>query len=488
MIKRLIRDESGMTMGLVVITIVLIGVMGAGLLTFVTTDLNSVAESNRGQQAFQLADAGVQAAKRQLIRDAAATTSYDGGADDRPWSYCYNTPACSSSSPTATGSAGMTLNMDTGSAEVTILMTGSTPATYRVISEGQAGDALRKIEAYIRSDADVSFPRTYVTRTNLSMSGNINPVGVSFFALGNATLTNKVNLGDQPDKYYGSWAETTGTGPYPNSAGSYPNDFNATARSTALAGVAARGTVCSGSDPTQVRGARVFSGVDTTCTGTGTLTNPQVIPDYYASGLSSAAKIAFPFQVSTEQQDKQELDALRQRALSQETSSNPLYIDSIPGNKANDAGMPNRPNNSPLEITTWPSNSNYDTARFYEFQSYSANNVVKYNNGSAEANCDDTPPHPKGVIAVENGDFVYEGNKLFNGGIIVRAYDASGVSIPAQGKFSASGTPCFKGYANSGGTMSIGGTIALGDVPELATLATFKGGMEQISWRELYQQ
>ncbi len=400
MIRGLIRDESGMTMVLVMIMIVLIGVMGAGLLTFVTTDLRNVAQTNRGQQAFQIADAGVQAAKQQLITDSAATTGYDGGADDRPWSYCYNVPDCTSASPTAVGSDGMTLNMGTGSAKVTILMTGYAPATYRVISDGQAGDARRTIEAFIRSDADVTFPRTYVTRTNLILSGSINPLGISFFALGNATIGNNVDLGNQADRYYGRWAETTGTGPYPNAAGSYPNAFNATARITSLSGVAAQGTITPGTHATQTLGARVF----------GSNTSPAVVPDYYASALTPAAKIAFPFGVPTEQEDRQELGVLRQRALSQESLSNPLYIDSSPGNKVDDAGMSNRPSNSPLDITTWPANSNYDTVRFYEFQGYNANNVVRYNNGAAEANCSSTNP-PKGVIVVENGDFVYDGNR-----------------------------------------------------------------------------
>ncbi len=483
MTKHIIRDESGMTMGLVVIMIVLIGVMGAGLLTFVTTDLRSMAQTNRGQQALQIADAGVEAAKQQLISDDAARDSYDGGAGDRPWSYCYNISGCSSLSPTATGSNGMTLNMDAGTARVTILLTSYTPATYRVISEGQTGDARRKVEAVVRSDADLTFPRTYLTRTDLALSGSINPSAISFFALRNATIGNNVNLGDQPDRYYGRWAETSGGGPYPNSAGSYPNASNATARSTSLSAVAARGTVCSGSHSTQIRGTRVFAGAGTTCSaGTGTATSPMVVPDYYASGLTPTAKIAFPFQVPTEAEDREQLNVLRQRALSQETASNPLYIDSAPGNKADDAGMPNRPSNTPLEITTWPSSSNYDTVRFYEFQSYSPNNVVKYNTTAA---CDTATP-PKGLIALQNGDFVYDGNKAFNGGIIVRAYDASDNSIAGQGKFTASGNPCLKGYANSGGAMTISGNISVGDVPELGTLSTFRGGMEQISWRELF--
>jgi hypothetical protein len=138
-----------------------------------------------------------------------------------------------------------------------------------------------------------------------------------------------------------------------------------------------------------------------------------------------------------------------------------------------------------MAITDWPSPSDYDTVRYYEFESYHANNVIRYNNSDSNAACSSTNP-PKGIIVVENGDFIYDGNRAFNGGIIVRAY-SSGVSIPTQGKFTASGNPCLKGYANSGGTMAISGNISLGDVPELATLATFRGGMEQVSWRELYE-
>jgi hypothetical protein len=89
MIRRLARDESGITMGLTVIMIVLIGVMGAGLLTFVQNDLGTVIESNQGQTAFNLADAGTQAAKRHLLLDA-NVFRYDGdtttGGGESPWS------------------------------------------------------------------------------------------------------------------------------------------------------------------------------------------------------------------------------------------------------------------------------------------------------------------------------------------------------------------------------------------------------------------
>ena len=70
MIQRFARDESGMTMALAIMMILLIGVMGVGLLTFVENDLKSVIEANKGQRAFNIADAGVQAAKAHLRVDS----------------------------------------------------------------------------------------------------------------------------------------------------------------------------------------------------------------------------------------------------------------------------------------------------------------------------------------------------------------------------------------------------------------------------------
>jgi hypothetical protein len=59
--------------------------MGAGLLVFVRNDLQAVAEVNQGQKAFNAADAGVQAAKQQLLSDA-TRQHYDKDAsnDDSP--------------------------------------------------------------------------------------------------------------------------------------------------------------------------------------------------------------------------------------------------------------------------------------------------------------------------------------------------------------------------------------------------------------------
>lgn len=62
-------DERGVALGLAVIMVALIGVLAAGLLTFVAADLEAVAEANRGRQAFELAEAGIEVAKAHLAED-----------------------------------------------------------------------------------------------------------------------------------------------------------------------------------------------------------------------------------------------------------------------------------------------------------------------------------------------------------------------------------------------------------------------------------
>jgi Tfp pilus assembly protein PilX len=70
MIWRLLREERGMALGLAIIVVVIVGVMGAGHLTFVATDLEAVVAVNRGEQAFELAEAGIEVAKAHLANDS----------------------------------------------------------------------------------------------------------------------------------------------------------------------------------------------------------------------------------------------------------------------------------------------------------------------------------------------------------------------------------------------------------------------------------
>ena len=70
MIRRLLPEERGMVLGLAIIVVVIVGVMGAGLLTLVATDLEAVVAVNRGEQAFESAEAGIEVAKAHLASDS----------------------------------------------------------------------------------------------------------------------------------------------------------------------------------------------------------------------------------------------------------------------------------------------------------------------------------------------------------------------------------------------------------------------------------
>src|SRR5215208_257060 len=129
-LRQPVRNESGMTLPLAMIMIVLLGVMGAGLLTFVMKDLNTVVEENRGQRAFETAEAGIGAAKRQLASSVVRDLYNDVinpppnpptvvGAEDIQWS---------------AAKGGLTLNDLDGDA------TTSDSANVKITYSGTAGD------------------------------------------------------------------------------------------------------------------------------------------------------------------------------------------------------------------------------------------------------------------------------------------------------------------------------------------------------------
>jgi hypothetical protein len=331
-------------------------------------------------------------------------------------------------------------------------------------------------------------PTTYFAWGDLTLTGSINPDGISFFSLRNVSiLSNGVNLGTQTDQYYGRWAETSGPGPYPNASGSYPNDFNRKARDDARGGIGAWGTV---TDPHAKASLNTRSFGSNSC--------PFVVADYDSytkppgapSTCASTQRIAFPFQVPDPAQDSQQIDVLRERALQlEQITGTTHYLDSIPGNGQDDAGL----SNGARTISSWPSGSTYSTVVFYKFATYDSSNNVNYNPPSAQAPCgaEDSPAPTgaaRGVIVVENGDITWSGNRGFYGAAISRPYDSSGnLLTTADENFRAEGEVCLRGYANAGGDMYLAGDIDFGSAPELGSLAPFTGDTEMVSWRELYQ-
>jgi type II secretory pathway pseudopilin PulG len=155
----------------------LVGVMGAGLLVFVRNDLEAVVEVKQGQRAFNLADAGAQAARRELLSQPDPGLYDVNGTDNSVWAYARQGDA-----PTKT------LDMEEGTATITIqYLSPSTSERqagqadfapeslpsgqidypdgrdyFKVISEGQAGEARRRVEA-IYYTADLGVPKGFST-------------------------------------------------------------------------------------------------------------------------------------------------------------------------------------------------------------------------------------------------------------------------------------------------------------------------------------
>ena len=190
-----------MALPLAVIMIVLLGVMGAGLLTFVSRDLNTVAEQNRGQRAFELADAGIGIAKRQItadcVGDASCTGYYDASRtedfapEDIQWSWL---------------KGGVTLSDLDGDDNVTTVdsvhvaidyQAGIGRNRFKITSTGTYGESKRKIEATIGASngsvggEGIGHP-IYYTPSNITIEGNpdkaMSLTGISMFTKGDIVM------------------------------------------------------------------------------------------------------------------------------------------------------------------------------------------------------------------------------------------------------------------------------------------------------------
>ena len=197
MVRRFLRDESGMTLGLAIMMVLLFSVMGAGLLTFVSRDLNTVIETNRGQWAFEVADAGIAAAERQLEPDciedevvAACRTAYDSdGAGDSQWDVAEGGLTLNNLDGVATTSDSVTVTIDYREFQ-------DAPNDFKVISTGSYGDSRRKIEAIFKPIAggggggNVINP-AYYTPSDIRLwsdgtnHGGVDVKGMSLFSEGN---------------------------------------------------------------------------------------------------------------------------------------------------------------------------------------------------------------------------------------------------------------------------------------------------------------
>jgi len=227
-----------MTMALAIMIVVLIAVMGAGLLTFGMRDLNAVVEVNQGQKASEAADAGIQAAKRQLLANSfpnlyndpatATFTPTDPAnvewAATSPSAVCGGLPSgpgkCITSAsngdtrvtirylpPPNGASSGPGSRLDPNYAPVDLAGQTDYPDSvdyFRIDSEAMYGNARRKIQA-IYATGSLGLPVTYRTTGNIDISGAATTINnLSIFAGGNITNLRATTL-TGIDSSYGNW-------------------------------------------------------------------------------------------------------------------------------------------------------------------------------------------------------------------------------------------------------------------------------------------
>ncbi len=451
MMRRSIKDESGVALGLAVILIVIVGVMGAGLLVFVRNDLLAVVEVNQGQQAFDAADAGAQAAKRQLLSDA-SMESYDGDdSGDLAWSYDPDDEDNDGKDLTFAGSnINVSIRYLPFHAEDGSCDDGSFPAAddpqehpacapdtkngaddernfFQVVSTGESdnGDAKRRVEA-IYNTYDLGVPKAYYSPQAITISGNTCISDVSVFSL--TSIKSTGNSGcegggkiEGTDDLYGKWK----------------NEYNPTARDISEAGFGARDV----DDDIQENG-RDYDGS----------TNPQFVVEEGSEDPGNVP-ITFPFEHKTQEGERDEarIDFFREEAVKQsEENNDPSHLQT--GN-----------------ISDWPENSTNSTVVYVDASGASGGKV----SWSAGGNCSDEPV--KGTLIVDGAGLEVKGNDAF-----------SGVTIVRDGEFTNSGSSCWDGFVTADEGMKLAGTPDPFVSEDVANRPGFYG-VEQWSWRELYE-
>jgi hypothetical protein len=456
MFGRLRRGESGVALALAVIMVVLIGVMGAGLLTFVRSDLEAVVEVNQGQRALNLADAGVQAARRQLRSDA-EPNHYDGDATENvEWAHV----------APAGGTAGKILPLEDGTVKVEIqYLLPSATATevedtnhapelvpgertdypggenyFKVSSEGTAGGARRKVEAILYTSR-LDAPAAYYTPNNITIQGNINISGVSFFAGGNINRVGNVTIDRATPATYGDW-DTTNFNP-PSRLNTVPRTDAAGERITG-AGLAAEGLVCANGDCSDSPANSVADGIYDYDRHTGTKgSNRRFVRKTDPDEPNAPGTISYPFDPEV----SLDLAFLMEEAKRQ-------------GNYRSAA----------MDITDadYPASSDDRTVFFVD--AGGATDFLEYGV--------ERTPVARGTIVIRDGNLAISGSSGGFSGVIIVAGDGADT-----GRYD--GGASVEGFVVASGDMTIRGGVS----PSSVSLTTRPGfyDVRLWSWRELYE-
>jgi hypothetical protein len=455
---RLAKGESGVAMGLAVIMVMLIGVMGAGLLVFVRSDLEAVVEVNQGHRALNLADAGVQAARRQLRSDA-EPEHYDGdSAENVRWAYV---------APVG-GATGETLNLDDGSVRATIqyllpsttaaqvgdgnhapeLVPGDPPGLtdypngrdfFKVISEGTAGGARRKVEAILYT-SKLDVPAAHYTPKDITLEGDMSVGGVSLFAGGNIDKVGNVTIDRETPAIYGDW-DTTSSSP-PSRLNTVPRTDASGTRTTG-AGLAAEGLICENGDCADSPANSVADGVHDYDRYTGTKGSNKLFVRKADPDVPNApGTISYPFDPGA----SLDLNFLMEEARRQ-------------GNYRSSAA----------DITDFPTVSNDQTVYFVD--AGGAANFLEYRVDPAS--------ETRGTIVVRDGNLAVGGSSGRFRGVIVVTGDGADTGKYAGGNVD--------GFVVASGDMTIRDSASPSTIAESLTTRPGFYSVRLWSWRELYE-
>lgn len=533
MSRRLVTEETGMTMGLTVIMVVLIGVMGAGLLTFVQRDLEAVIEVNRGQRAAEVSDAGVQAAKRQLLADSFPGSYDSSGGDNSNWAYNSANVPCG----TLPSGPGQCITTADGEVRVTIrylppptdlIGTGSgsrrdsnyapenPPAVgvdytdkrdyFRVESDGVLNSARRKIQAIMVTE-DIGLPKAYFATKNINLDGSASVANVSLFAKTDITGIKCDSITGQ-DLAYGTWMNAYNDKSRLDSTRTTAVDPNA-------AGVAAEGSVnyvpgggpaCSGFSNNGQKGApasttdfykrRDFDGLSSYGSGIadpGTLSPPD--PNYRFCDRNTACwptsspsqptdVITYPFNDGA----KLNADFLQSIAEQQirpgagSAASRDNYVE-MPGGPSSSVTLSNSTTGGAVQFNQ-VSHNKLASVFVVRFTGSQRGEVIYSPNTSGfSPPSGPTNPCPTGgTIVVVNGSFITSSadDRCFDGVVSVQdPNDLGTLEYRNQGNFS------LNGFTNIQGTMELRGTVN----PILGADVLNQPGYHNVrvwSWRECY--
>jgi Tfp pilus assembly protein PilX len=477
MLQRLIRDESGIALGLAIIVVVLVGVMGAGLLVFVRSDLNSVITVNQGQKAFDIADAGVQDAKRHLYSQDTTRQHYDlsntndctagqrlSPEDWSPATTVYVNQDCTGGTTTRS-TPGVTKDFAGGKVTVTITCYKQDPAGdcagvtegapeavaatdkafFKIISTGEYGGARRKIEAIYYASRSQDVPTGYFAdKEDIRFDGDISVKGVSFFS-GRNIIVDQANINRTTAAYYGDWRVEDPA-------------YNTERREDAArrmpqtgAGLGAAGLICNSASSCSSNSDSVANGIQDYDSSTGpdgrnVGSKKKFIRKNPATGAQTSNQISYPF----DPDEGLPLELLREEAKRQ-------------GNYYS----------SRVDI----SNANYPTT--------STGRTVFFVDADSTTEIDFTvsrAPKAQGVVVINNGNLKTSSSSNGLDGIAVVTGDGSPTGT---GNYTSSSNATNTGLVISSGRQTISGNVE----PSPGRNFTNVPGFYRVnlwSWRERY--